>query len=171
MHGGKFCVDDDRTIPDTMEAIFEFDSGRLMLFGQYEAAGNPVLPSGAEIEIRGTKGTLYASGRGYSIVPERGGQFQDPAPRMEKIEEKASEGNSSHTQNHIRNFLDCIKSREKPRADAETGHRSVTIAHLGNISLETKARINWDAEAERITSPESANERLHYTYREPWSLG
>ncbi|MDQ1257139.1 MAG: hypothetical protein QG656_1741, partial [Candidatus Hydrogenedentes bacterium] len=36
-HGGKFAVDDDRTIPDTMEAIFEFPSGRFLIFGQYEA--------------------------------------------------------------------------------------------------------------------------------------
>ena len=43
-HGGRFAIDDDRTIPDTMEAVFEFASGRLVLFGQYEASGNPMLP-------------------------------------------------------------------------------------------------------------------------------
>jgi len=39
-HGGRFAVDDDRTIPDTMEVIFELVSGALIIFGQYEASGD-----------------------------------------------------------------------------------------------------------------------------------
>jgi len=170
-HGGKFAVDDQRDIPDTMEATFEFASGKLLLFGQYEASGAPMFPGGAEIEIRGTNGALYAGARGYTIRPEQGGQFQDADPRMEEVSEKSVDGNANLTQEHVRNFLDCIKSREKPKADVEDGHRSTTIALLGNIALETKARIHWDADAERITSPESANELLHYEYRAPWALG
>ncbi|GMW01408.1 MAG: dehydrogenase [Candidatus Hydrogenedentota bacterium] len=168
-HGGRFVVDDDRTIPDTMEATFEFASGRLMLFGQYEAAGNPMLPEGAEIELRGTKGTLYARTGRYWIVPEAGGQFQDKEPRTDPAEAKSD--TVDPTIAHIGNWLECIKSRGLPCADVEIGHRSVTIAHLGNIALEMRARIAWDAEQERITSPESANEHLHYDYRAPWTLG
>ena len=74
------------------------------------------------------------------------------------------------TVRHIRNFLDCIKSREKPNADIEIGHRSTTFALLGNIALESRSRIEWDPEAERITRPESANKLLHYKYRAPWKL-
>ncbi len=171
VHGGRFAVKDQRSIPDTMEATFEFASGKLLLFGQYEASGAPMFPGGAEIEVRGTNGTLYAGARGYTIRPERGGQFQDDAPRMDEVQEKSQDGNANLTQEHIRDFLDCIKSREKPKADVEIGHRSTTIALLGNIALETKSRIDWDADAERITSPETANEHLHYEYRAPWKLG
>ena len=74
--GGQFAVDDDRTIPDTMEATLQFASGRLAIFGQYEASGAPALRQG-EIELRGTLGTVYASGSSFEIFPERGGQFQD----------------------------------------------------------------------------------------------
>lgn len=171
VHGGLFAVKDQRTIPDTMEGTFEFASGKLLLFGQYEASGAPMFPGGAEIEIRGTNGTLYAGARGYTIRPERGGQFQDDAPRLEEVQEKSQDGNANLTQEHVRDFLDCIKSRGKPKADVEIGHRSTTIALLGNIALDAKARIDWDADAERITSPESANELLHYEYRAPWKLG
>ncbi len=169
VHGGRFAVNDARTIPDTMEAIFEFESGRLMLFGQYEASGNPMLPGGMEIELRGTQGTLYAGGRGYKILPERGGQFQDSAPRMEPVEGKSSDGDL--TREHIRNWLDCIKSRERPRADVEIGHRSTTIALLGNIALAAQSRIEWDAKRERILNNPEANDLLHYEYRAPWKLG
>jgi len=167
-HGGKFAVQDARDIPDTMEVIFEFASGCLLIFGQYEASGNPALRSG-EIELRGTLGTLYASSKGFEIVPERGGQFQDPKPRMEPMKGKANEGDL--TAQHIRNFLDCVKSRQMPNADVEVGHRSTTFAHLGNIALETQSRIQWDAKRERITNHPAANKLLHYEYRPPWKLG
>src|SRR5271170_8037801 len=72
-HGGRFAVVDDRTIPDTSEAIFEHASGMLSLFSVYEANGQPVLARGAEVELRGTLGTAYANIQGYEIVPERGG--------------------------------------------------------------------------------------------------
>ena len=172
--GGKFAVDDDRTIPDTMQATFEFASGRLAVFGQYEASQNLALPGDrelarAKIELRGTQGTIYIGDPGYQIIPERGGQFQDGKDRMEAVREGTPDGNL--TDQHTRNFLDCVKSRQRPTADVEIGHRSTTFSHLANISLQTRLRIEWDADAERITNSEEANELLHYEYRKPWKLG
>jgi len=168
--GGQFAVEDDRTIPDTMEAAFQFASGRLVLFGQYEAGGNPALASG-EIELRGTQGTVYSSGRGYEVVPERGGQFQSRDPRIKPAEVPAEGNNRNLTSRHARNFLDCVKSRKKPNADVEIGHRSTTMALLANISLETGLRLEWDAETETITNSPAAAKLLHYEYRKPWKLG
>jgi len=167
--GGRFAVDDDRTVPDTLEVTFQFDSGRLAIFGQYEASGNPALRSG-EIELRGTQGTVYVSGRGFEIVPERGGQFQDRKPRMEPMNVDAKGSNRNLTALHARNFLDCIKSREKPHADVEIGHRSTSMSLLANISLATRSRLEWDAQRETITNNEEANKLLHYEYRKPWEL-
>ena len=64
--GGRFAVDDDRTVPDTMEVTFEFNSGRLASFSQYETSGNPVFPYG-ELELRGTQGTVYVGTKGYRL--------------------------------------------------------------------------------------------------------
>ena len=168
--GGRFAVDDDRTIPDTMEAVFQFASGRLAIFGQYEASGNPVMVR-REIELRGTQGTAYIDGRGFEIIPERGGQFQDRKPRMKPMKVAASEGNLSLTGLHTRNFLDCVKSRNKPNADVEIGHRSTSFSLMANISLVTRLRLEWDAQEERFTNSEAANQLLHYEYRKPWKLG
>ena len=167
--GGKFAVDDDRTIPDTAEAVFQFASGRLAVFGQYEASGNPALRTG-EIELRGTQGTAYVSERAYEIVPERGGQFQDRKPRMKPIEKSVQGSNATLTADHARNFLDCIKTRKKPNADVEIGHRSTTCSLLANISLAVGKRLEWDAEKEQITNCPEANDMLHYEYRKPWVL-
>lgn len=165
--GGKFAVDDDRTIPDTLETVFEFASGWLAIFGQYEASGNPVLPKGY-LELRGTKGTAYLTDKACEVLPERGGQFQDSAPRMSPMKVEGTDGDL--TVQHARNFLDCMRSRALPNADVEEGHRSTTMSLLANISLATSSRIEWDAQAEKILSPASANDLLHYEYRKPWTL-
>ncbi len=168
--GGKYAVDDDRTIPDTLEAMFEFASGRLIMFATYEASGHRGLPRSAFVELRGTQGALYANTGWLEVMPERGGRFQgDRKPRMEPIKRKFSE--PSHTVQHTRNFLDCVKSRGKPNADVETGHRSTTMSNLANISLATHSLLQWDAQRERITNNQAANELLHYEYRKPWKLG
>ena len=175
--GGKFAVDDDRTIPDTLEVCFQFGNRRLAIFGQYEANGNPAVATNAqgrqlgEVEFRGTQGTLYLNPGAYEIVPERGGQFQSNAPRMEP--QTRSVPNSSERQltaAHARNFLDCIKSREKPFSDVESGHRSTTMSLIANISLALGQRLDWDTETERFTNNDTANDLLHYEYRSPWKL-
>ena len=50
---------------------------------------------------------------------------------------------------HVRNFLDCIKSRQDPIAPVEVGHRSVSVCHLGNIAMRLKRKIRWDPDKRR----------------------
>jgi predicted dehydrogenase len=166
--GGRFAVDDDRTIPDTAEAVFEHASGMLTVISLYETNGAPVLGRGAEVELRGTLGTAYATNDWYEIVPEKGGQFQDPAPRRKPERVKSQDGDLD--QQAARDFLDNVKAHKRPLADVEEGHRSTTFSHLANIALATKARLEWDAQAERFTNSEAANALLNYEYREPWKL-
>jgi predicted dehydrogenase len=167
-HGGAFAVKDARTIPDTAEVIFELPSGILMTFGTYEANGQTGLKAG-EIELRGTLGTAYAGIDRFEIIPERGGAFQDPKPKRKPQVETVRETNEGLDQAHARNFLDCVKTRSKPNADVEIGHRSTTFALLANIALATKSRLDWDAQAERFHNNDRANELLDYEYRAPWT--
>ena len=170
-HGGRYVLKDDRTIPDTMEVTFEFASGAVALFGIYEASGGEVFPvRGTEVEFRGTLANLFTNERSYQIEPCGNGQFQTRTITMEP-EEKRPEQAENTTGNMVRNFLDCVKSRERCWCDLEEGHRSTTFAHLANIALETGTRIEWDARNERITNNAKANDLLHYRYRKPWTLG
>lgn len=168
-HGGIYAVRDDRDIPDTADAIFEHSSGMLILLSVYEANGRPSVQD-CEIEIRGTKGTVLAGLDRLEILPERGGAFQDPRPRRDRLVVTAKElGEGSVETAHAREFLDCVKSRRRPNADVEQGHRSTTMALLANLSISTKARLEWDAQSERVTNPEAADRHLDYEYRAPWT--
>ena len=72
---------------------------------------------------------------------------------------------------HVRNFLDCVKSRQKPNADVEEGHRTAVMCHLGNISTRLGRTLAWDAAQERIPGDAEANQWLMKPYRAPWKLG
>ncbi len=70
---------------------------------------------------------------------------------------------------HTINFLDSIRSREKPICDVEIGHRSATVCHLGNIVCRLGRSIQWDPQAERIVDDEQAHAMTDRVYRSPWS--
>jgi predicted dehydrogenase len=174
-HGGKYVLKHDGDIPDTMEVLFEFASGALIRFGIHEACGGGDIPTG-EIELKGTKGNLGISERGYQIIPSGPGQFQswenqlheeeyDIRSDQEQARTSLSEDPAARL---IRNFLDCVKTREESWCSLEEGHRSTSFAHLANIALKTKKRLEWDPVAERITNDKKANDLLHYEYRDQW---
>ena len=69
---------------------------------------------------------------------------------------------------HYQNFIDCIYSREQPVAPAEVAHRSITLAHLGNIAMKLQQDLDWDPEAEKFPDHEAANLMLSRPMRSPW---
>jgi predicted dehydrogenase len=182
--GGRFAVKDNREIPDTCEVLWDFGD-MMMVFVQYNANAAPASAArGAEMEIRGTKGTMYIYGNKWEVVPERYtdvlfGQ-RTPLDRESErgynpskkatIEGRTMEGASS-TPPHVRNFLDAVKARVAPNCPIEEGHISTANTILGHISLRTRALLDWDATAERFTNNEAANKLLSYKYRAPYKLG
>jgi hypothetical protein len=69
---------------------------------------------------------------------------------------------------HARNFLDCVKSRERPIADVEQGHQTTTACHLANISLRTGRKIRWNPETNEIIGDPQTSQWLERPYRKPW---
>ena len=74
------------------------------------------------------------------------------------------------SRDHKQNFLDCIKSRKDPIAGAETGHRSATLCHLGNIAMLLGRKLKWDPVKERFIGDSAANSMLARSMRAPWRL-
>lgn len=182
--GGRFTIKDNREIPDTCEVLWDFGD-MMMVFVQYNANAAPASAArGAEMEIRGTKGTMYIYGNKWEVVPEpyTDALFGQRTPldrdsergynpsKKATIEGRSMEGASS-TPPHVRNFLDAVKARVAPNCPIEEGHVSTSNTILGHISLRTRALLDWDADAERFTNNEAANKLLSYKYRAPYKLG
>ncbi|MFM8379544.1 MAG: Gfo/Idh/MocA family protein [Planctomycetia bacterium] len=62
--------------------------------------------------------------------------------------------------NHMGNFFDCVAARRQPIADVESGHRSVSVCHLGNISCKLGRPLKWDPAAERFVGDAEADALL-----------
>ncbi|HEV2391510.1 MAG TPA: Gfo/Idh/MocA family oxidoreductase [Verrucomicrobiae bacterium] len=72
--------------------------------------------------------------------------------------------------NHQKNFIDCVKSRRPTITPAETGHHSTIPGHLGLIAMLVGRKIKWDSTSETIVDDEEASRLLSRPYRAPWSL-
>ena len=182
--GGQYAgIRDNREIPDTLEVLWDYD-GTLMVFCQYNANGALSSPNNAEMELRGTKGTMYIYLNRWEVLPEkitqtpfggrtpldRGIEKSYAATKKPAMEPRSGAG-SIDTAIHARNFLDCVKSRGKCNCDILTGHISTSSTIIGNIALKYRAVLDWDGAAERFTNHAEANRDLEYHYRAPYTLG
>jgi predicted dehydrogenase len=80
------------------------------------------------------------------------------------------EGDGWIARPHIQNWLDCIKSRQRPNADVEIGHRSISICHLVNITRELNRKLQWDPAAEKFIGDDEANKLLDRPRRAGFEL-
>lgn len=181
--GGRYAVKDNREIPDTLEAVWEYDN-TLVTFSQFNATATGGNVRSCEMEFRGTKGTLFLQeGSGWEILPEKNRTKELPAlspiARKENSEqgkaakaviEPAQQRGRADTTFHARNFLDCVKSRKETNCPVEVGHRSTTATLLARVAYFRGRRLTWDAKTERFTDDEGANKLLAYEYRSPWKL-
>lgn len=180
--GGKFAIDDNREIPDTLEVLWQYPNGTLVTFTQINANSHAAGLNNGEIEFRGTKGTLYLKSNGYEVLPDAisPNEFFARSPidrgkdnwrRGSKpmIEAKAGKGDAD-TRHHARNFLDCVKSREQCHCDIESGHRSTSTCLIANIAFKMRAFLEWDGTTERFKNQSAANKLLAYQYRAPYKF-
>lgn len=111
-------------------------------------------------------GGIFHGEKGWMKV-DRGRCESEPEEIAIDLRRKRPRGVSD---DHMKNWLDCIKTRKRPAADIEIGHRSATVCHLGNITREIGGRLQWDPKAERFTNSEAANQLLTREHRKPWTL-
>jgi predicted dehydrogenase len=110
--------------------------------------------------FKGTNGTIQ-------IVR---GDFRTDRPELKKeAPDVIVEGPGENVQ-HIRNFVQCVRSRRKPNADVEIGHRSTSVCHLVNIARELGRSLKWDPKAERFAGDDEANGLLRRARRSGYEL-
>jgi len=119
----------------------------------------------------GTKfgnGVKFTGENGWIVVSR--GDLQASDPDILKIELGANDVRLYHSENHHKNFLDCIQTRDRCICDVEIGHRSVSVCHIGNISMRLGRALRWDPAREQFVDDETANRMLSRSMRAPWHL-
>ncbi len=170
--GGVNALTDGRQTPDTQLATFEYGSLTLMmeaaLWTPYikKIPGNirdsdrfPHWPfCSTRVEILGTEGFMYYG--------RHGGGWQAYDSNGELVH---SEYGRQADKEHQDNFVNCIRTRERPNADVEIGHQTVLLCHMANISYRVgNLKLEFDPKTETFTNCDEANKYIKREYREPW---
>jgi predicted dehydrogenase len=183
--GGRSTLEDDGETPDLQECLYEFP-GFLLTMGAREANGYRDSTAGSV--IMGNKGNLVLGSN--QVIPEMHG---DPANQIPKfaghpaggpvysdvkvspwIEAQAGTPPGGSLEEQMfnankRDWIDCIKSRNRPFCDLDMGHRTAVICNLGNMSLRLGGRaIHWDPEKEVVVGDKEAAAMCTGQYRAPW---
>jgi predicted dehydrogenase len=113
----------------------------------------------------GPKGVRFDGDEGHVHVTDAGQITAEPKSMLPQSPPRAS---WTIMRGHVRDFLDCIRSRKLTRSHAEVAHRVHTICHCANIGLRLGRKVVWDPEIERFVDDEQANRMLHRAQRPPW---
>jgi predicted dehydrogenase len=158
--GGKFFVQDNLETPDTMLATFHYPG----FVGSYESRtcnAFPMYDAGYGTSFHGTEGTLMVNRGGYKLWKAG----QGAGNPVEEKDKSLADMNVPHW----KNFLECIRTRQKPQSDIETCVRSTVPCLLANLSMRYKSWIDWDEKAFTVKQPE-IKPHLQEKYRAPWKL-
>jgi len=197
--GGRYALQDNCETPDTQDSLFEFPEHVNAVFSYREASvgGQPIpvlwffgTKGGMDLSRAGFKiypdrkmpwdGWIPAADKQPAIPPDGPQQLAGAAdnpgalrargePWIQPLEMLPASKVYGGMDLHERNFLDCTKSRKRPNADVEDGHRATTACHLANLSLRLGGRkLQWDAEKEDFIGDREASAMLVRPYTPPW---
>jgi predicted dehydrogenase len=154
--GGKYRHDDDQETPDTHLVTYDFPGKKCiswegLSWSPYGSGG-----SSFGMTFHGDQGTISIDENGYQ-------QFDMQNKEVAKVVEKGGgEGE------HLANFLECIKTGERPNADIELGHKSTLLCHLGNISQRVNRVLTTDEKNGHILGDDEAMQLWSREYRKGW---
>jgi predicted dehydrogenase len=155
-------------VPVTMKVVWEFKNPDWTLTWEQPGArhtfpgSDKAIPWGAK--YHGDRDTLIVSGGDSGCdTEEKAKRYRPPAAGGAPVSQNP-------VQRHRQNWLDAIRTRERPVMDVETGYRVIALAILGNIAYQLGRELTWDPRAERFAGDDEANRFLSQPYRAPWHL-
>jgi predicted dehydrogenase len=152
--GGKYRHDDDQETPDSHQVTFDFGDKTITWEG---LSWSPYGPGGEMFgaSFHGDKGTLLLLDSHYVIYD------------LQNKEVAKFPGRGGDAE-HIANFLDCIRTNQRPTADIEEAHKSTLLCHLGNIAYRTNSTLTCDPKNGHILGNEKATQLWSREYRNGW---
>ena len=166
--GGSYGYPNDiMETPDTQQSIVEFPSFS-MTWEHMLGCGVGPWQREHGVEFHGQNGILVVDRGGWEVHSETDSEGHPTTYRMKPLPRRGS--SSDYHFAHVKNFVDCVKSRQRPTSDVEVGHKSVIACHLGNIAARLRTQVRWDPEKEKILGNPEAEKLVGRKYRDPWKL-
>lgn len=171
-HTGPVTVSGKGDFPPR-DAVFNAAPTFDLLYEYADGVQMTVKSDGPYIRFRGASGWIYSPGwRGalQASDPEILRTRVDPGTvKVYHPSEIVAAADGGKGGEH-RNFYDCVKSRQPTYAPAEIGHRTITIAHLGNIAMQLGRKLHWNPDVEDFVGDSEASAMLSRSQRSPWTI-
>lgn len=151
--GGKHHFQDDQQTPDTLFVNYAYP-GKTITWEHRLWSSHGQEGRSAAVAFCGDRGTLIVDRGGWKVYGQK---------------DAANEGASELLEPHLRNFVDCIRTRAVPACPLETGHVSSALCHLGNIAYRLGRSLNVDPRKGIVVNDVDAGELASREYRSPWS--
>lgn len=152
--GGNYHFHDDQQTPDTLIVNFAYPDATIVW--EHRQWSNHALEGrSAGVAFYGEAGTLVVDRSGWKVYDRK---------------ESLTANSSEQLVPHLRNFIDCVKTRTRPAADIETGHLSSALCHLGNVAYRLGREVHFDPQQMCFGPDADANALLNCDYRKPWGF-
>jgi predicted dehydrogenase len=158
--GGKYYFDDAQEWPDTLMVTYDFAPGCLLTYEMRVWNAYPLHDEPEGAAVHGDNGFVIIGNNRWRAFDAKGKLIQEMP------------GGYNNDLGHVKNFLDCMRSRAKPNADLETiGHPSSLLCHIGNAAWRAGRVLHFDAATYTFKDDPDANRFLtRPEYRKPWVL-
>ena len=172
--GGRWWLKDNLETADTMTAVFEYPNF-MMTYELRQSCATPMFGQGGGTAFLGTEGIAVLTRGGCWLTPNKGSKAEPVEftvgrpPAAARPEGAQAPPERRQASDHWKNFLDCVKSRQRPTSDIENLVRSSAVCILGNVAMRAKTRLDFDEKSFAVRQSE-ATAFTRYHYRAPWKL-
>lgn len=149
--------------PDIQQAIYGYPEHAMV----WECGLNPGIGpygKGHGVAFVGQKGTLVVDRGGYELMPDRSNEKKGPF-----FESQTQKNYGDGLDEHVQNFLECIRKGGTPNASAEVGAKTAIVSEMGNIAYRAGRIIHWDDQQQKFLE-EEANQMARLNYNSNWKL-
>jgi predicted dehydrogenase len=176
--GGRYSLTGMGETPDMVEALLDYP-GFIVNWSSHEASAG--LEGG--LDFYGTKGRMSVDRARLEVFPDRLIEPDDQIPsftgprrtvaaeprwRTEPIKLEGYDQVRDQFVPHVRNFLDCVKSRQEPASGLASAQETNVACHLVNVAMKLGRVVRWDAAKQDVVGDAEASRLLTKDYRAPW---
>ncbi len=162
--GGRFAYPDlYEETPDTLTTLYEFDNFN-MVWDSAMGIDNGSYDRNHGIAYIGNNGTLILNREGWEVIEEK--------QSKNKVSKPLVKSSDNGLQNHMINFIQCIRSRKKEELNCsiQAGAHVATIAQMGNIAFRSGQKLTWDAKTQLFTDKQVNSQYLMAPYHNGYQL-
>ncbi len=166
--GGRYTAKDDWECADTQVATFTHEDGRAFIWESRSCNGFRTEGLARGITFHGESGSVLVDDDSYTVFDQKSKVVNKVGSTAEQDTTNTTGPGDRLDAVHLANFLECVRSRQRPNADIEEGHRSVAHCHLANVAYRVGRTIKCDPKTGHPVNDPEALKLWSRTYEPGW---